>query len=106
VCSQPYRFSVVIERGPWLTRSVGQIIMNMNALSDNPSSTVTLLIHAVGISLLIAAFYLLGLTVTSICSSFLKFSGAAIVFFGCDALAWEGWRLWNQWRSRKPTRAS
>ena len=91
---------------PSLTLFVGRIIMSMNPISDNPKFPVTLLIHAVGIALFIAAFYLLGLTVTNVCSSFLKFNGAAIVFFGCDALAWEGWRLWNQWRSRKPAPAS
>ena len=80
--------------------------MRMNQISDNPKFPFTLLIHAVGIALFIAAFYLLGLTVTNVCSSFLKFNGAAIVFFGCDALAWEGWRLWNQWRSQKPAPAS
>jgi hypothetical protein len=78
----------------------------MNSIFDNPKFPVTLLIHAVGIALFIGAFCLLGLTVTSLCSSFFKFTGAAIVFFGCDALSWEAWRLWNQWRSREPAPAA
>ena len=78
----------------------------MSAISDNPKFPFTLLIHAVGIALFLAALYLLGLTVASVCSSFMNLTGAAIVFFGCDALAWEGWRLWSHSRSRKPAPAS
>jgi hypothetical protein len=70
----------------------------MNPISDIPKFRFPLLIHAAGIALFIAAFYLLGITLASIGSSLMRLSGAAIVFVACDALALEGWRLWNHRR--------
>src|SRR5262249_8263704 len=69
---------------------VGQIIMRMHPTSDNPKFPFTLPIHAAGVALFIVALYLLGITLASIGSSFVKLTGAAIVFVACDALALEG----------------
>jgi hypothetical protein len=78
----------------------------MNPTADYPKFPLTFLIHVVGTALSIAALYLLGLTVTDLCSSYLKFSGALIVFFGCDELAVSGWRSWRQCRSRRAAAVS
>ena len=74
----------------------------MNSKSDHPKLPFTLLIHAMGVVVFVVALYLVGLTLADIYSSFWKLSGAAIFFFGCDELAFSGWRAWTQSRSRQP----
>ena len=78
----------------------------MTPTSDYPKFPITVLVHAVGAALFVAALYLVGLTLMDVYSSFWKLAGAAVFFFGCDELAFSGWRLLRQWRSRRPASAS
>jgi hypothetical protein len=78
----------------------------MNPISDYPKFPVTLLLHAAGVTLFVVALYLLGLTLADIYASFWKLTGAAIFFFGCDELAFSGWRSWRRWRLGRPAQAS
>jgi hypothetical protein len=78
----------------------------MNPVSEYPKFPVTLLLHAAGAALFVAGLYLLGFTLAGVYSSFWKLAGAAIFFFGCDELAFSGWRSWRRWHSRRPTAES
>jgi hypothetical protein len=79
----------------------------MNARRDNPDFPFTMLLHGLGIALFVTSVYLVGLTLTDILStSFLKFTGAAILFCACDELVWSAWQSWNQWWARRDPKAS
>lgn len=73
----------------------------MEPLPDNPKFPVTIAVHAAGLVLFLASLYLLGLSLTDTLSSLLKFTGAAVLFFGCDELALSGWRFWKRWHLRR-----
>ena len=77
----------------------------MDTLPDNPKFPVTIAVHTAGLVLCLASLYLLGLSLTDIRISLLKFTGAAVLFFGCDELALSAWRFWQRRHLRRQPQA-